>query len=473
MFCYNCGCHLSEHDFCTNCGADVSLYKKIMHISNMFYNDGLEKARVRDLSGAMTCLRQSLKFNKNNVEARNLLGLVYFESGEIVAALSEWVISKNLRPEKNIADDYIGRLQSNAVRLDSLNQTIKKYNQALVYCIQDSKDLAVIQLKKVLSLNPKFVRAHLLLALLYMDSEQWEKALRELKKCKVIDCNNTLTLRYLQEVEAMLVPEENGKSNKKQKKDETIRYQSGNEVIIQPVSVAEQKGGGIASTLLNIAVGLIIGLVAMYYLGVPAAESKAKNEAQRTITEIGNQLDAKTATIKELEGKVESLEKQKDALNLQVQEYAGTDGMLSIMDSMFDAASIYIETKDAQQTSEMLDKVTANIDPNTASESFKKLYGLIISDIGPMLAESYYNSGVEASKSEDFATAIDHFQKSFSYDGSKPDPLYEMAIAYTKSEQLEEAVATYEKIIELFPETEWSQRAERNKEEILNPSTEE
>ena len=26
MFCYNCGCHLSEHDFCTSCGADVSLY---------------------------------------------------------------------------------------------------------------------------------------------------------------------------------------------------------------------------------------------------------------------------------------------------------------------------------------------------------------------------------------------------------------------------------------------------------------
>ena len=44
MFCYNCGCHLSEHDFCTSCGADVSLYKKIMCMSNRFYNDGLEKA---------------------------------------------------------------------------------------------------------------------------------------------------------------------------------------------------------------------------------------------------------------------------------------------------------------------------------------------------------------------------------------------------------------------------------------------
>ncbi len=100
MFCYNCGCHLSEHDFCTSCGADVSLYKKIMCMSNRFYNDGLEKAGVRDLTGAINSLRQSLKFNKNNIEARNLLGLVYFETGEVVAALSEWVISKNMRPEK-------------------------------------------------------------------------------------------------------------------------------------------------------------------------------------------------------------------------------------------------------------------------------------------------------------------------------------------------------------------------------------
>ncbi len=150
MVCYNCGCNLSEHDFCTSCGADVSQYKKVMYISNRFYNDGLESAKVRDLSGAVTSLRQCLKFNKNNIEARNLLGLVYFETGEVVAALSEWVISQNIRPKKNIANDYIEMIQSNPARLDTINQTIKKYNQALKYCDMDSFDLAIIQLKKVL-----------------------------------------------------------------------------------------------------------------------------------------------------------------------------------------------------------------------------------------------------------------------------------------------------------------------------------
>ena len=87
MYCFNCGCLLSEKNFCTSCGADVGLYKKIMYAANRFYNDGLDKAKVRDLSGAVLSLRQCLKLDRCHIDARNLLGLVYFERGEVVAAL--------------------------------------------------------------------------------------------------------------------------------------------------------------------------------------------------------------------------------------------------------------------------------------------------------------------------------------------------------------------------------------------------
>lgn len=126
MNCYNCGVELTEHDFCTNCGADVVHYKKVISVSNFYYNDGLEKANVRDLSGAIVSLTECLKLNKFNIDARNLLGLVYFEMGETVDALSEWVISKNLKPEKNIADSYIESVQNSPSQLESLNQAIKK-----------------------------------------------------------------------------------------------------------------------------------------------------------------------------------------------------------------------------------------------------------------------------------------------------------------------------------------------------------
>ena len=65
-----------------------------------------------------------LRFYKANIPARNLLGLVYYEMGEVVDALSEWVISRSLQPEDNPAEQYLEAIQSNRSRLSSVNQTI-------------------------------------------------------------------------------------------------------------------------------------------------------------------------------------------------------------------------------------------------------------------------------------------------------------------------------------------------------------
>lgn len=465
MFCYNCGRQLSEHDFCTACGVDVSLYKKILHVSNMFYNEGLEKASVRDLSGAINSLRQSLKFNKNNIEARNLLGLVYFEMGEVVAALSEWVISKNLRADKNIADDYIGMIQSNASRLDSINATIKKYNQALMYCMQDSKDLAVIQLKKVLSLNPKFVRAHQLLALLYIESEQWERAQRELRKCADIDRNNTLTLRYQKEVELMLSPDDNGKVGIRRKKEEAVRYQSDNEIIIQPVNVTEPKSNG-TSTLINIGIGLVIGLAAMYFLVVPAAVSNVNNDASNKITEIGNQLDAKTATIQELETKVTNLQTENDTLNQQLEGIVGADGTMQTVDSLLQAATAYLQTADVNATASNLENIAKNVNVDETSEAFQKLYRTLLTTIGPNLSQEYYTQGYNAYRTEDYTAAIENFTKAVYYDETNVEALYQLGNAYRKSEDSTNAIITYEKVVELFPNTERARKAQDYKESL-------
>lgn len=460
MFCYNCGCSLSEHDFCTACGADVSLYKKIMHVSNMYYNEGLEKAAVRDLSGAITSLRQSLKFNKNHIDARNLLGLIYYETGETVAALSEWVISKNLRPEKNVADDYISRLQSNASRLESINQTIKKYNHALVYCIQDSKDLAVIQLKKVLSLNPRFVRAHQLLALLYMDSEQWDKAERELKKCLEIDRNNTMTLRYMREVEMMLLPDESLKQTGRKKKEESVRYQSDNEIIIQPVNVKEPKGGGVA-TLVNIGIGLIIGITVTYFLMVPAARSETMREAQKTITQISNESDQKAVRIKELESNTARLENELSELKGQVDSLVGNGGTMDTINHLLTVTSDYLLNQDIYATASELEAISESVNMEEISEGFRTLFGTLKAVIGPELSVKYATEGSEAFRTEDFDAAIDAYTKAVYYDPENADALFYLARSYHRAEKEEEAIAAYQSVIELFPDTERARKAKQ------------
>ena len=470
MICYQCGCSLSEHDFCTNCGADVALYKKIIYISNRFYNEGLERANVRDLTGAITSLRQSLKFNKNNVEARNLLGLVYFETGEVVAALSEWVISKNLRPKKNIADDYIDMIQTNQNRLDTINQTIKKYNQALTYCNQDSLDLAVIQLKKVLSLNPKFIRAHQLLALLYINSEEWARARRELTKCREIDTNNTATQRYLKEVEEMLVPEEGVKqsSRKKQKTDDIVKYQSGNETIIQPVNIREGKG---VTSLLNLGIGVIIGIAIAIFLILPARIQASRADIDEDLRKVSEQSDAKTATIDELQQQVNELTKKNGDLQQDLEAYLGTDGKLRSVESLLKAADAYLTNPEevtvvADYLEEIVQDDTEGGDGN--SESFEDLYNTLLALVGPSVAQAYYDDGYEAYRQENYADAILNLEKAFKYDAANGDALYNLANSYYRTGEEEKAKDAYLQVIELFPNTEKASKSEAFLEEMEN-----
>ena len=461
MICYQCGCNLSEHDFCTSCGADVALYKKIIYISNRFYNEGLERASVRDLTGAINSLRQSLKFNKNNVEARNLLGLVYFETGEVVAALSEWVISKNLRPKKNIADDYIDMIQTNQNRLDTINQTIKKYNQALTYCHQDSLDLAVIQLKKVLSLNPRFIRAHQLLALLYINSEEWEKAKRELTKCIEIDANNTATLRYLKEVDEMLMPEEGVKNSPKKKhKEEVIKYQSGNETIIQPVNMKEGKG---VTSLLNLGIGIVIGIAIAFFLILPARIQTAKASIDEQLRKVSEQLDAKTATIDALQLEISELTAENSSLQQDLQAYLGTDGTLQSVDSLMKAAEAYlVGPEEITVVADYLEEIEAE-DPEgetSNSEAFESLYNTLLELVGSDIAEAYYNDGYDAYRAENYDDAIPNLERAFKYDPTNGEALYDLANAYYRIGEEDKAREAYQQVIELFPDTEKASKSE-------------
>ncbi len=458
MICFNCGANLTEHDFCTNCGADVAIYKKIMGAANLYYNEGLEKARVRDLSGAIVSLRQCLKLNKNHVEARNLLGLIFFEMGEAVAALSEWVISKNLRPAKNIADDYLDLIQNTPSRLDAISQTIKKYNQALSYCYQGSLDLAIIQLKKVLSMNSKFVQAHQLLALLYLNGEQWEAAKKELDKCQKIDVNNTVTLRYLKEVQNVLEIDENvGGSPIKKHGNESIKYRRGNETIIQPLNKKDTKS---VSVLINIGIGIVIGVAVACFLILPARIQSAKQGIDEDLRAVSEQLDVKTAQITEMEQQIKTLSEEKEKLGTQLETYTGKDGAMTAVDSLLNAVNVYLTTPtDTQAIAEYLDA----IDENTlkqSSETFNMVYAFLLNAIGTSVGQSYYDTGMAAYQSDNFEDAIENLTKAYAYDNTNGDALFNLGNAYRKSEDDENALKIYKEVIELFPDTEKASRSQ-------------
>ncbi|WP_182278973.1 tetratricopeptide repeat protein [Blautia obeum] len=306
MNCMNCGAFLTDMDldYCPNCGYNVLIQKKVDYLSKIFYNQGLEKASIRDLSGAIACLKQSLMYDKRNIRARNLLGLVYFETGEVVSALSEWVISKNLQPTRNLASEYINKLQANPNKLAAINETIKKYNHALMLCREGHEDMAAIQLRKILTQNSKLIKGYHLLALIQMKNGEWNKARRILKKAARIDKTNTTTLRFLREVD-----EQTGVTTRLEKKKKGL-FRSGtkenpdtdilgSERVAQPTVYREHSK---VSVFFILMAGIAAGAVAFWLLAVPAIRQGIYQEANQQIVQYSESLASQGAELTKAQG---------------------------------------------------------------------------------------------------------------------------------------------------------------------------
>ena len=93
--------------------------QKIQYAANSYYNRGLEMAKERNLSGAARFLKRALQFNKYHTDARNLLGLIFYEMGETSDALIQWVISINLQPDNFFFVELRQFHQRSRVRLNS------------------------------------------------------------------------------------------------------------------------------------------------------------------------------------------------------------------------------------------------------------------------------------------------------------------------------------------------------------------
>ena len=442
MICYRCGGDAGRNDICPHCNADIKIFQKVERASNSYYNDGLQKAQVRNLSGAIISLRQALKLYKYNTQARNLLGLVYYEMGEVVDALSEWVISANYKPEDNLAINYLRENKENRSQLDAVNQTIKKYNQALLYCRQDSRDLAIIQLKKVLSLNPKLVKGHQLLALLYMQEKQPEKAKRALRDAGRIDTVNTTTLRYLKEVNRQL--KEKGKDNKP-KSDDLISYQSGNETIIMPKRFRESSLGG---TLGYILIGLIVGVAATVFLIVPGVKSKIKEDAKNSLLDANDTISNNAITISNLERQIEDLQNQIDeSESKDSEEKAKTAAYEDLLN-----AYVAYTSEDTVSAGSYLEKIDSSMLSGQALET----YNTINDSVSATYLEDLYNEAYGYYTAYDYENAAKSFQKIVDQDESYRDgsAAYYLAQSYRKLEKMEDAKKYYQYILDNYPGTE-------------------
>lgn len=417
MNCMNCGAFLTDMDldYCPNCGYNVLIQKKVDYLSKIFYNQGLEKASIRDLSGAIACLKQSLMYDKRNIRARNLLGLVYFETGEVVSALSEWVISKNLQPTRNLASEYINKLQANPNKLAAINETIKKYNHALMLCREGHEDMAAIQLRKILTQNSKLIKGYHLLALIQMKNGEWNKARRILKKAARIDKTNTTTLRFLREVD-----EQTGVTTRLEKKKKGL-FRSGtkenpdtdilgSERVAQPTVYREHSK---VSVFFILMAGIAAGAVAFWLLAVPAIRQGIYQEANQQIVQYSESLASQGAELTKAQGEAKE---SGDTVESVTQELTTEQAKSESYQALLQAYTYY-QQQNLDEAAVEIQKVHVDV----LTDSMKPVYTTIrdatgVAGIGD--TEGVQRQENSSDSTEDTSSSEDTSYEDTSYDES-------------------------------------------------------
>lgn len=462
MICFNCGNILTNSDYCGHCGMDVSVYKKIVKLSNSYYNAGLIKARNRDLSGAVEALNRCIKFNKRQIDARNLLGLVYFEMGETVQAFREWVVSLNIQPDNNGADKYLRAIQADKNKMDELNHTIRKFNVALAYAQNGTEDMAIIQLKKVLNQNTNLVKGHQLLAVLYMKQGEYEKAKKAVMKSLKIDRCNPLSIRYLKEINEYLEDEKRNNPEERSRRRRANRgmsvdrpYLSGNDVIIPKNNFKEAFSS--AQTIIHIVVGLLIGAAMVYFIVTPARISHSSEQVNDVKAEYDQKMAIKNSSMTELQRQVEDLTGQLQTAQEELEKYKGEDSSItSNYSNILSAAQYYIDENE-EKSIQYLEKIDTKV--KMKSKAFDELYNMLNTQLADKLADTYFNNGLDAYNQGDIEKAISWYKKCIDIDENYEEAYYRLGWVYSQQGDTDKAQEMFRKIVEDFPNSEFYENA--------------
>lgn len=440
--------------------------KRIISQSNYWYNDGLGKAQIRDMSGAILSLRRSLQYNRGNIAARNLLGLVYYGRGEVAEALVEWIISKNLRPRDNIANEYIKNIQNSAGELDVINQAVKRYNQCLVYCEQNGEDMAIIQLKKVIAAHPTFLKAYQLLALLYLHTEQYSKARQILKTARKLDTTNDMTLRYVHELTAVHGKRVQKEGQKTEKKN-VIEYSLGNETIIQPAQNALKLLAG-KFTILNIIIGILIGASVVWFLIAPAAEETKNNKINKQMIESSERINA-------LEAQVSAQTRTLDQYRANnADSEAAVQTAASTADSYENLMSAYDQYSSEDYSEEALADILVNINRASLGSTGQARYDEMTAAVYPTACQIKYDAGMESLNVASYEYAINNLSQVVRMDESYNSgaALLNLGLAYMRQGDHAEATKYFTRCNELFQDSQYAQEAKANLDAIAQANVE-
>ena len=439
--------------------------RRLEQISNGYYNLGLSLAKERNLSSALNALSISLGLNKKNTDARNLYGLIQFEMGEETKALISWVISININPINNPAQNYLQKLRNKSAYLEKSQDAISKYNKAISQIKTVNYDMARITLKQAVDIRPHFVKAMLALALLDIREGKSSEAKKLLDNVLSIDRFNTKAITYLEEMKPLT--EKKARKEKLSvigspvKKEKTVENANNG----MPVTEIYKNYSGMF-TAINVGIGLIVGACAMVFLYMPTMKVALNNAHNKEIVEISQQLNDVNLSIETLKSENEGLNEQVNKLT-EVNNTSTENMNYKLLQYVYFLGLIKeYNTKNYTRAAEIF----SNLDVGQLTDVDNGL-GISVTGTFAEMAPKMREEGPKLllkvadglNRSGDFVGAIGYYDAALRISPDYVEAKYKKALAYKTMGDVDTANNLFTEIITNYPDDRFANESKKER----------
>jgi len=361
-------------------------------------------------------------------------------------------------------------LKTNIDMPDNLKNSVLLYNKALDNIRIKSEDIAIIELKKAISLNPDFCEAINLLGLLYASIKETHLAIDCFERVLKIDPEDKKALEYLKLLDHNYMRpgnvkvknkevKENKKSNIKSKKKDTRKDSGSTEFMyyvsnILKLDAAKYIIGFIAGLLVFFAISSIANSVNSKEtsLDVSKDTSSVSGDTYKNQSSVDYELEYNKVVEenKVLQNKIEELQKI-------AQNYNNLSQLLLIDKK--------VSEEDYVTAADML----VAFNKESLNELEKEKYESLKKRTMEKAAQQMFNEGRDLYKKKQYAEALEKLNKVVSYVDewkNSSATIYYIGVCHQELNNKDKALEAFNKVIAQYPSSSYAKYAKSRLDSI-------
>lgn len=343
---------------------------------------------------------------------------------------------------------------------DATRDSFIHYNKALDLIKSKSEDIAILEVKRAINLNPHFNEAQNLLGLLYALTGEEQKAVEIFKGVIEEEKNSIRAVDYIGKINGLAAASSlvfTGADSVNLPKKAEVKKNTA------PAKVDKKNDSGMFQNYVGSLRYHVIGYIVIFAASAIIFGSQPK---KTTTVQVDNSdtVNKLNATIKDLTDKNSTLVGENSKLKEQVDSKNAQEEIAKNGEKLNEAENLYAQRKYEQSADLLL--LLKDVQFN---EVDKNRYTKLLNNSIPAATWSVYSDGMNYFNATDYKTAIERLSKSISYGGTydyTQYSYYNLGRAYQYVGDNQNAVKTYNAIKEKFPNSESAVNADYRLSEI-------